>query len=130
MVHVLCLHLRYCIASNMNTLSDLTKLTPTTKDGKALVSALITFLQGFEQRMTTMFTSAITERDEKIDVLTEQLKNAKDRLNKLEEHIENNDSYERRDTLVLSGSKIPAPPNPVKDENIFQLFLNLIQENL
>ena len=131
MVHVLCLHLlRYCIARNMNTLSDLTKLTPTTKDGKALVLALITFLQGFEQRMTTMFTSAITERDEKIDVLTEQLKNAKDRLNKLEERIENNDSYERRDTLVLSGSKILAPPTPAKDENIVQLSRNLIRENL
>ena len=59
--------------------------------------------------MTTMFTSAITEGNEKIDVLTEQLKNAKDRLNKLEKGIENNDSYKRRDTSVLSGSKIPAP---------------------
>ena len=77
-----------------------------------------------------MFTSAITERNEKIDVLTEQLKNAKDRLNKLEKGIENNDSYKRRDTSVVSGSKIPAPPTPAKDENIIQLSRNLIRENL
>ena len=30
---------------------------------------------------------------------------------KLKEKIENNDSYERRDTLVLSGSAIPPASN-------------------
>ena len=45
----------------------------------------------------------------KTNMLEIEVTSLKKRLLKLEEKIDENDSYERRDTLVLSGSYIYSP---------------------
>ena len=68
-----------------------------------------------------------------MEILQNELAVTKVRLSKLEERIEQNDLYERRDTLVFSGSKIPGIPTSLGStavENILQVTRNLIRENL
>ena len=66
------------------------------------------------------FVDTLKEKDSQIDELTK-------RVSKLEERIEEGDSYERRDTLLFSGNKIP-PSN--SSENTTGIICDLIREKL
>ena len=69
----------------------------------------------------------LSERNEAVVKLETEVVTLKDRISKLEERIQCNDSYERRDTLVFPDSTIPTPSN---SENCTQLVTGLIQEHL
>ena len=56
--------------------------------------------------MKEEFVNMMSERNEAVVKLETEVVTLKDRISKLEERMECNDSYERRDTLVFSGSTI------------------------
>ena len=112
----------------------LASLQPTHKDAKALVSVLKdlfkTFEHNYENRLDSMksdFLSAINERNEAIETLQHDVTRLKKHISKLEERIEYNEAYERRDALVFSGSELPAPSN---SENCPQLVGDLLKKHL
>ena len=112
----------------------LSTLQPTTKDAKSLVAVLKDLFRNFEYKFDQKFDNVkeefvnmLSERNEAVSKLETEVVTLKDRISKLEERIESNDSYERRDTLIFSGSTIPAPNN---SENCTQLVTGLIREHL
>ena len=84
----------------------------------------------FEKMLGDMryeFQQAIQARDSKILTLETELFRVKERLEKVEERIEDNESYERRDCLVFSGAKIPPHAN---NENCVRIIQELARNNL
>ena len=88
------------------------------KDGKAITSILVPFFQEFDRKVDDMFSNMETEfrsmhdcKEEKTNKLVIQETSLKKQLLKLEEKIDENDSYERQDTFVLSGTIIPLESN-------------------
>ena len=109
-------------------------LNLTSRDSKVLVPALITFLKNFEAKfdgifkeMKEDFQTKIEERDAKISELSTEVKTLKDRVVKMEQLTDDADAYERRDTLILSGDKVPAFS---VGENSSHLVQNLVKEEL
>ena len=121
-------HLQY---PNMEALNE---IQPTSKDCKLLIPALINFLNSFETKYEEMFTSmkteflaAITERDSKIVNMENETSLLKKRILALEDRIEENEAYERRDTLIISGSSIPPAQ---ENENCSLAVRNLFKDKL
>ena len=73
--------------------------------------------------MKTEFLAAIAEKEEKVSALKLQNDLLKKRVDALEERIEENEAYERRDSLIISGSTIPAPNN---DEDCSSIVRDLL----
>ena len=73
------------------------------------------------------FNNSIKARDEKIVSLENELSAVKERLGRLEERTEDNESYERRDSLIFSGPKLPPYSG---NENCVQIVRNLAREHL
>ena len=48
-------------------------------------------------------------------------------MDKLEIKIDDNDAYERRDTVIISGTAVPAVAN---NENPLELMLSLVRHKL
>ena len=119
----------------MNTdLGALSDLTPTSKDAKALIPALIELFTQFEMKieqnfkdMKTEFLNTLREKDSKINELRNENHSLKKRVSNLEDRIESNDQYERRDTLILSGEVIPPYST---GENSNAVVRKLFHENL
>ena len=114
--------------------SLLEEITPTNKDSKAFFPAIITFFQNLEGKflemldsMKTDFRKTLQEKDEKIEGLEKEVTNMKKQLALMEERVEDNDSYERRDTLIFSGPAIP-PANP--NERCTDLILDTLRTKL
>ena len=106
----------------------------TSKDGKSLIPALVNFMEGFQTKITDVITEIKEEfmaicnsKDEEISALRSELKSVKKDCEKLSEKIEENEAYERRDTLIFSGKKLPVVQN---DENCANLVCGLLSENL
>ena len=76
------------------------KLSP---DGKLIVAAMSKQLQSMEER----FTAVLTSKTNEIIELQEEVKILRGKIVKIEENIDESDAYERRDTLIFSGEKIP-----------------------
>ena len=69
----------------------------------------------------------MSENDAKIERMEKEMATLKHDLRKLEDKIEDNDSYERHDTVILSGHELPTQtPN----ENTRNLVCSLIKYNL
>ena len=99
-----------------------------------LVSVLIDFFSEFQTKYETMlenmkkeFRTSLSERDAKVASLESEVSSLKNRVTELEDKIEEGEVYERRDTLIISGSKVP----PVSlNEICLQVTRNIIRENL
>ena len=122
-------------STDFNVLSE---LNPKTNDTKALIPALITLFEKFEDNFVRMFDMKLENmrqdylkevriRDDKILELESKIVCFEKRIVKLEDRIEENEQYERRDALVISGSTIPPEK---KDENCNQLVKTLLKNNL
>ena len=91
----------------------------TSKDGKTIVPALVMLVQNFRSKITEMLSDMFSDyREEfqkilaeKIATLESDAASLKRQVVKLEEKIDENDSYEGRDTLVISSSCIPSTNN-------------------
>ena len=117
----------------MSDYADLSGLPVTTKDAKALVPVLIQLFKDSEIRHEEMlnklksdFLAAVHEKDAKILSLDQEVSFLRNQVSKLEERIEENDQYERRDTLVLSGSSLPAA---IPNENCENVVRTAIKNN-
>ena len=113
----------------------LNELKPTNKDSKALLTALVGFLGNFQNKMETMFMdlrseflNSLEEKDKKINEVQSEVSVLKKHISKLEERIEDSEAYERRDAIIVSGSKVPAPSG--ETENSVQVFRNLTRQHL
>ena len=114
--------------------SELTELQPTSKDCKALVPALLSFLEKFERNYERMFhdmkeefKSAISERDEQIVELKNEVKLLRDKVKKIEGYADDSDAYTRRDTIILAG---PAIPVTAPNENCSTLVQTIVKNEL
>ena len=120
-----------CTVVNMTDLSLLEDLAPSSKDGKLIVPALIQVFTNFQETFSSMFETlkqdlfkTFEEQDGKIQRLTTRVDVLEKHIARLEERIEDNDSYERRDTLILSGNKVPPVTS---DENPAMLVRDLLK---
>ena len=115
----------------MDRFTALNDLKLTTNDGKSLKPAILSVFQAFEQNLTQMFDDlraeflkVYEEQDQKILDLSTEVTDLKKKISKLEEKVDDQDAYERRDTLIFSGSSLPAV-NP--GENCTEIVKNLVQ---
>ena len=67
------------------------------------------------------------EKDAEISALKETNNSLETRIARLEEKVDDNDAYERRDCIVLSGDGIPASE---PGENCIEVGRSLIKEKL
>ena len=114
--------------------SELAELQPTSKDCKALVPALLCFLEKFERNYERMFhdikeefKSAISERDEHVVELKNEIELLRDKVKKIEGYADDSDSYTRRDTIILADPTIPVT---VPNENCSTLVQNIVKNKL
>ena len=98
--------------ADFKVLSD---LKPTTNDGKSFKPAILAAFQEFQKKFMDMFADLrkefeelCQEQDQKICALTSEVSQLKKHVSKLEEKIDDQEAYERRDTLILSGNAVPV----------------------
>ena len=99
---------------------DTSKLS---EDGKLIIMVL-------EQKMEQLiskFTNEIKKRDEKIEMLEKEVIDLRQGVAKLSEKLDDADAYERRDTLIISGSAIPvATPG----ERVADLVCEMVRQKM
>ena len=118
----------------MEHLTGLTGYQPKSVDGKFLVPEILSVFQSFQYKFETMFDQLRTEllsvskeQREKIEHLEAENIVLHKKIEKLEDKIDCNDAYERRDTVILSGKAVP----PVgRDEDCSLLTCKLIKDKL
>ena len=91
------------------------KLASLSKEGQHIVSVILAGFQAIMMR-----------KSQEVADLQRTVKVMHDRIEKLEEIVDNNSSYERRDTLVISGDIPPAKEN----ENCATIVSELVREQL
>ena len=118
----------------MNECSILQELSLTSKDGKVIVPAVITLFQEYHEKLDNMFKSMKTDFVEIIKTVrveVNELKSTVTTLQKrivvLEDRIEENDLYERRDTLIFSGENMPVRES---NENSAEVISELLKKQL
>ena len=80
---------------------DIDKLSP---DGKILINMMKSEFQKFREEFSGLLAAKNTE----IERLQAKVLSLEDELKKVKDNIDGAEAYERRDTIVLSGSSIPA----------------------
>ena len=115
-------------------LKALSDLPMSSKDGKTLLPFLVSFFQSFQDRNEFVlnetkeeFLKVCKEKDEQIVKLQTQVNVLNKKIEKLEDQVDENEAYERRDTLIFSGSKVPAE---VQDEKCDSVVLKLLENEL
>ena len=126
-------------------LKALSELPVTSKDGRALLPAITSFFENFQQKLTAMFDEIRDEfqttfsdfkkelldlqqeKDAKINKMEIEVSALKKQIVKLEERIEDGEAYERRDALIISGSKVPPAR---ENEDCVQVVRNLTRQHL
>ena len=102
------------------------------------VSELINKLKGDNKLMMTVmlkqfnelkeeFSQAMTAKNEEIDVLKNHVKTLQKTVGKLEESLDDQDAYERRDTVIISGNNLPEVHTGEIPNNVVQ---KVIKDNL
>ena len=109
-------------------------LSLTSKDGKLIVPAITSFFRNFQQRLDFTigeikegFEKKLAEKDKKIDKLQGEVAAMRTQIEKLENHIDDNEAYERRDAVIISGENIPAAQDGEKCEEV---VCSLISQHL
>ena len=77
--------------------------------------------------LTSDFTKLVEETNAEITELKNTVETTNQRLVTLEDRIEENDIYERRDILVFSGTKLPVQQ---PDENTSDIVEKLLKDYL
>ena len=118
----------------MSDFSVLSDLQPTSKDCKALIPTLVQLFQTMQFNIDQQFTKfredifkVLQEKDDQISGLRTEVNTLKKAVNKLEGQLDDNDAYERRDTLIFSGSTLPAAQD---GEDCAQLLRKNLKDKL
>ena len=93
------------------------------KDSKALYK----LIQGEFSKFKEEVLEALKLKTTQITELQAEVKTLKDEVGKLKLLVDDADCYERRDTIILSGSKVPAC---VGGENCVNVVKTLVKEEL
>ena len=122
----------------MDSLSD---YQPKSIDGRVIVPAILaifdefhtkfdSFRSTFETMLSDMqnkFVKVCEERDVKIERMDKQINSMKKQISVLESKIDDNDQYERRDTVIISGKAVPSVKS---DENSPKVTCKLVKDQL
>ena len=103
---------------NLETISS--KLS---KDGKLIVSAILLHFSKVELK----FFAALKEKDDQLSKLNAEVVSLKKKVSQIEENIDKANSYERRDTLIVSG---PSIPEFTQGEKTAEIFRDLVRRKL
>ena len=87
------------------------------KDNQIIVDRIISGVVSYFQKI-------LDERDDEIKEAKSSIKSLEQRVSKLENHIDATDSYERRDTLIISGQV----PTVSENENCTTIVRNLLKD--
>ena len=114
--------------------SELARIKPTSNDGKSMLPMLISLLNGFQEKIRDMFEGLQTEfralvvqQEERVEKLEHEIDTLKLKVTHSSAKIDENESYERRDTLILSGDKIPAV---AANENCAEIVRGMLRDTL
>lgn len=69
----------------------------------------------------------LSSKDSAIQHLEHEVTTLRKRVMMLEDRVEDADSYERRDTVVVSGSEVPEATN---DEDSSRVFINIVKNKV
>ena len=115
-------------------LLQLLSARPSSNDGKNIFAPFLTIFQEFLESLTCKFDEFKTEmlaissaKDEEISVLRNEISTKDTMITSLKNQLDSQDQYVRRESLVFSGSCLPAWK---KDENCNELMCRLIPEKL
>ena len=118
----------------MDICKNLSDLQLKSADGKSIVPAIIQTLQVMQTQFTnlvngmkTSFEEVCRLKDEEFSKLSSEVTSLKEQIVKLEEKIDENDQYERRDTLIISGPNLPLV---TADENCAEIVRKIAQDKL
>ena len=93
----------------------------------AEIQALRTEMETSILSLREEFRKEIEVRDRKIEELEQRVSVLKLNTNALEDKIDENEAYERRDAVVISGTEVPAV---VEGENPVQLVCGIIKDKV
>ena len=96
-------------------IKSLSDIVPSTKDGKALIPAMLEVMKNFQERLGVMFGELKTElinagkeREMKIVTLEEEVRVLKKTVSYLQDKADDQEAYDRREQMIISGPSIPA----------------------
>ena len=69
----------------------------------------------------------LEEKNKQIDTLRTEVKTLHDKVSRLEDQIDSEDAYERRDTVILAGKQLPEGHN---QEDIYKIVETVCQQKL
>ena len=94
---------------------------------KEFIQALPTIMATHTENLIARFQSDLQEKNQKIAKLEGDVSCLQKQVSKLEEKIDDQDAFERRDIVIISGSAVPAlQPN----ENMQQVVCQLLKDTL
>ena len=125
----------YCIMASANSITDqLDELKPTNKYVKTLIPVLASLFESYQFKQAEMLDSlktdlvkTVSNLEVRVQALEEENGILKKKVEKLSERLEDSDQYELRDTVIISGSSVPAPQ---ANENCSDIVKNLLQTHL
>ena len=119
---------------NLESLDAFNELTPRSADSKLLHTSMVCIFEELQLSLSKIFENlkkSILDvqkvQGEKIDALKLENQQLKKKMEKIEDKLDSEDAYERRDSLIISGKKIPAYKN---DENCEDLLFKALKDNL
>ena len=103
----------YILSSAMESLNALSDYQPKSVDGTVIVPAILSIFEYFKSKFETIFSDmreiflkVCAERDVKIDKMNTEIFLLKKKVDLLEQ----NDLFERRDSVIISGRAVPPCP--------------------
>ena len=120
--------------ARLETLEQFDTTTFNSKDGKFLGPAIQAVFAELKGNLDDYFASfesklykVIEQQDQRIAALSSQNKKLSDRIDKLEDRLDAEDAYERKDSLIFSGTKIPVFD---KKEDVLSLVTDTLKTHL
>ena len=92
-------------------------------DGKLIVSVMINRFDSMKKE----FFDLLATKNREVEELRDELCVMKKKVSLLEGTIDDGNAYERRDTVIFSGSAVPVVSN---GENCRDIVINLVKEKL
>ena len=115
-------------------LDELNKIQPTTKEGKTLIPALVKAFEKFEFKLEAMlsdlkeeFLSVAKSQGMIITALKDKVGILEKKVSALEDKVDDQEAYERREQIILSGSCLPDYKN---DESCVAIVCTAIKSEL
>lgn len=97
------------------------------EDGKLIVAAIVEQMEEKLEQLRAEFRREMADKDKQISELHDEVNSLKMKLSKVDERVDDADAYERRDTLIFSGSGVPLSRD---QESCPDIVCSLVKEKL